>query len=263
MKHFIYILCFGWTFFGFSQNLEQKKEKANDSIKQVENFNQKLKKTTSNNIHLLWDELLKKHVSDNGNVNYEGFKSDHKKLLYYIYVLSLVNKNENFNKLSKNEKLAYWINLYNALTIDLIVRHYPIKSIKDIKNPWKQRLWIDSNLKYNLDEIEHDILRKMNEPRIHFAIVCASISCPKLQNQAYTADLIETQLTKATKEFLADNTKNEIGKNELKLSKIFKWFNKDFETNGTVIDFINQYTTTTISEDAKINYKNYNWNLNE
>ncbi len=263
MKHFIYILCFGWTFFGFSQDLEQKKEKANDSIKQMENFHQELKKRTSNNIHILWDELLKKHVSGYGNVNYEGFKSDHKKLLDYIYVLSLVNKNENFNKLSKNEKLAYWINLYNALTVDLIVRHYPIKSIKDIKNPWKQRLWKTANLNYNLDEIEHDILRKMNEPRIHFAIVCASISCPKLKNQAYTADLLETQLTKATKEFLADNTKNEIAKNELKISKIFKWFSKDFETNGTVIDFINQYTTIKISKDAKINYKGYNWDLNE
>ena len=143
------------------------------------------------------------------------------------------------------------------------MHHYPIKSIKDIKNPWKQRLWKTANLNYNLDEIEHDILRKMNEPRIHFAIVCASISCPKLKNQAYTADLLETQLTKATKEFLADNTKNEIAKNELKISKIFKWFSKDFETNGTVIDFINQYTTIKISKDAKINYKGYNWDLNE
>lgn len=232
MKHFIYILCFGWTFFGFSQDLK----------------------------HELWSELLAKHVSNSGEVNYKSFAKDSVKLKEYISYLA---KNTPSKNTAKNEKLAYWINLYNALTVDLIVHHYPIKSIKDIKNPWKQRLWKTANLSYNLDEIEHDILRKMNEPRIHFAIVCASISCPKLQNQAYTANLLETQLTKATKEFLADNTKNEITENELKLSKIFKWFTKDFETNGTVIDFINQYTTTTISGDAKINYKNYNWNLNE
>lgn len=232
MKHLIYILCFSWTFFGFSQDLD----------------------------HKLWSELLSKHVSESGEVNYKSFKKDSVKLKDYISYLS---KNMPSDSASKNEKLAYWINLYNVLTVDLIVRHYPIKSIKDIKNPWKQRLWKTANLNYNLDEIEHDILRKMNEPRIHFAIVCASISCPKLQNKAFKANTLEAQLTKATKAFLADNTKNEITKNQLKLSKIFKWFSKDFETNGNVIDFINLYTSTTISEDAKINYKNYNWNLNE
>lgn len=232
MKCFMYLFIFSWTFFGFSQDLN----------------------------HKLWSELLSKHVSESGEVNYKSFKKDSVKLRDYISYLS---KNRPSDSATKNEKLAYWINLYNVLTIDLIVRHYPIKSIKDIKNPWKQRLWKTANLSYNLDEIEHDILRKMNEPRIHFAIVCASISCPKLQNKAFKANTLDAQLTKATKTFLADNTKNEITKNQLKLSKIFKWFSKDFETNGTVIDFINRYTTTTISEDAKINYKDYNWNLNE
>ncbi|WP_027880972.1 DUF547 domain-containing protein [Mesoflavibacter zeaxanthinifaciens] len=232
MKHFIYLFIFSWTFFGFSQDLD----------------------------HKLWSELLSKHVSESGEVNYKSFKKDSVKLKDYISYLA---KNTPSDDATKNEKLAYWINQYNVLTVDLIVRHYPIKSIKDIKNPWKQRLWKTANLSYNLDEIEHDILRKMNEPRIHFAIVCASISCPKLQNKAFKANTLDAQLTKATKEFLADNTKNEITKNQLKLSKIFKWFRKDFETNGSVIDFINQYTLTTISKDAKINYQDYNWNLNE
>jgi len=232
MKHFIYLFIFSWTFFGFSQDLD----------------------------HKLWSELLTKHVSESGEVNYKSFKKDSVKLKDYISYLA---KNTPSDSATKNEKLAYWINLYNVLTVDLIVRNYPIKSIKDIKNPWKQRLWETANLSYNLDEIEHDILRKMNEPRIHFAIVCASISCPKLQNKAFKANTLDAQLTKATKAFLADNTKNEITKNQLNLSKIFKWFRKDFETNGTVIDFINQYTSTTISKDAKINYKDYNWNLNE
>lgn len=232
MKYFMYLFIFSWTFFGFSQDLD----------------------------HKLWSELLSKHVSESGEVNYKSFKKDSVKLKDYISYLA---KNTPSDSATKNEKLAYWINLYNVLTVDLIVRHYPIKSIKDIKNPWKQRLWKTANISYNLDEIEHDILRKMNEPRIHFAIVCASISCPKLQNKAFKANTLDAQLTKATKAFLADNTKNEITKNQLKLSKIFKWFRKDFETNGTVIDFINQYTSTTISKDAKINYKDYNWNLNE
>jgi hypothetical protein len=116
---------------------------------------------------------------------------------------------------------------------------------------------------YNLDEIEHQILRKMNEPRIHFAIVCASYSCPKLQNEAFVASNLEQQLTKATKKFLNDPERNSISKDNLELSKIFKWFAKDFKRNGSLIDFLNQYTDVKISTKARINYKDYNWDLNE
>ncbi|RAJ15102.1 DUF547 domain-containing protein [Olleya aquimaris] len=210
--------------------------------------------------HGRWNTLLEKHVSDQGNVNYLQFKSDKTILAVYIDALS---ENVPTDSWSKQEKLAYWINTYNALTVDLILRNYPIKSIKDIKDPWKQRLWKLGNKWYNLDEIEHQILRKMDEPRIHFAIVCASYSCPKLQNKAFTAEHLETQLTNATKEFLSDTKRNEISENSLKLSKIFRWFDNDFKQNGSLIDFINTYTTTNISEDAKISYKDYNWDLND
>jgi len=163
---------------------------------------------------------------------------------------------------SKEAKLAYWINAYNALTIDLILKNYPVKSIKDIKNPWDQKLWQFGDTWQDLNTIEHKILRPMKEPRIHFAIVCASISCPKLQNKAFTASTLETQLTQATKEFLNDPTKNELTKDAVQLSRIFKWFKKDFEITGSLIQFLNQYTDFEISESAKANYKDYNWNLN-
>ncbi|GAA4805314.1 hypothetical protein GCM10023330_09710 [Litoribaculum gwangyangense] len=214
-------------------------------------------------IHQLWDELLQKHVSDNGHVNYKTFKTEHKKLLDYIYVLSLMHKSDKFESFPKDEKLAFWINAYNAMTIDLILRHYPLKSIKDIKNPWEQRYWKLGEKWYNLSEIEHQILRKMNEPRIHFAIVCASFSCPKLQNEAFTSERLESQLTDVTKEFLNDPKRNSISENSLELSKIFQWFSKDFKQNGSVIDFINQYSRIKISENAKIKYKDYNWAINE
>ena len=248
---------------GFAQDSNQKKLSNYDSIKKGKDFNQNLKNRTSNHIHELWDELLKKHVSTNGNVDYKGIKYEYKKLLDYIYVLSLIHENEQFDSLSKNEKLAYWINLYNALTVDLIIRNYPITSIKDIKNPWKQRLWKAANLNYNLDEIEHVILRKMNEPRIHFAIVCASISCPKLQNEAFNAANLEIQLSQSTREFLMDSTKNTITEYHLELSKIFKWFSTDFNESGGVRTFIKQYSKLNISDKAKITFKTYNWNLNE
>lgn len=212
------------------------------------------------NIHEGWNTLLQKYVSENGNVDYEGFKNEREKLLSYFKVLNQTLPKETD---SKAYTLTFWINAYNAFTIDLILRHYPIKSIKDIKNPWDQRYWKLGGKWYNLNDIEHEILRKMNEPRIHFAIVCASISCPKLQNKAFTASKLEQQLTDATKGFLSDDTRNSISENNLELSKIFQWFSKDFKQNGSLIDFLNQYTTIEISAKAKKSYKDYNWNLNE
>lgn len=209
--------------------------------------------------HNRWNALLQKNVSETGGVNYEAFRKSRTELDAYINNLTSNVPNENW---SKQETLAFWINAYNALTIDLILRNYPTKSIKDIKDPWDQRLWKFGKKWYNLNDIEHEILRKMDEPRIHFAIVCASVSCPKLQNTAFTAENLEAQLNNATKQFLKDKTRNEISKDELRLSKIFKWFKKDFEQNGSLVDFLNEYSDIAISQSAKVRYKDYNWDLN-
>lgn len=210
--------------------------------------------------HNRWNKLLKKNVSDSGNVNYLAFKNDKTELHLYIDSLS---ENLPTAQWTKPEKLAYWINAYNAMTVDLIIKNYPIKSIKDIKNPWDQRLWKLGEEWYSLNQIEHEILRKMDEPRIHFAIVCASVSCPKLQNQAFTASKLEDQLTKATKAFLADQSKNEITPESIKISKIFQWFAKDFKQNSSLIDFLNLYSEIKIYANAKKSFKAYNWDLNE
>ncbi len=211
-------------------------------------------------IHSTFNRLLQKHVSNNGNVDYKGFKKDQTLLRNYIASLG---KNMPIENWTKEDKLAYWMNAYNAMTIDLIIRNYPINSIKDINKPWDQRLWKLGSKWYNLNDIEHQILRKMNEPRIHFGIVCASFSCPKLINQAFTASNLESQLTSATKDFLADKNRNNISQNSMKLSKIFQWFAKDFKKDGSLIDFLNKYSEITISNKAKKSYLNYNWSLNE
>ena len=210
--------------------------------------------------HSAWNNLLQKHVTKDGVVNYKDFKTDRSKLLEYIKVLG---KNMPTDNWSKSQKLAYWINAYNAMTVDLILQNYPLKSIKDIKKPWNQRLWKLGEKWYNLDEIEHKILRKMDEPRIHFAINCASFSCPPLLNEAFTATYLEAQLTQVTKTFLADSRRNTITKDKLEISKIFKWFSKDFKQNGSLIDFLNTYIDVKISAKAKKKYKDYNWDLNE
>ena len=210
--------------------------------------------------HSQWNDLLQKHVSEEGLVDYNGFKKDREKLDAY---LSKVSKMKPTEKWSIQEQLAYYINIYNAYTVDLILENQPLKSIKDIDGAWTKEIVQIGDVEISLGGIENSILRKMNEPRIHFAINCASISCPKLLNEAYTAAKINEQLERATKEFI-NSDKNEISKNSVKLSSIFDWYKKDFTEDGkTVLDYINKYSKVKVDAGTSISYKGYNWNLNE
>ena len=217
--------------------------------------------------HEIFDALLKKYINAQGNVDYNGFKKDEKILNNY---LDLLSKNEPTATWSKSEQLAYWINVYNAYTISLVSKHYPVASIKDIRPgiPFINSVWDIKFIKigkntYDLNNIEHSILRKkFSEPRIHFAINCASYSCPRLRNEAYTASKLEDQLTAAAKDFLADKTKNEITADKISLSKIFDWFTGDFKKQGSLIDFLNLYAPLKINTNAKVGYKDYIWTLN-
>lgn len=209
--------------------------------------------------HSIWTVFLQKYVSNSGHVDYKSISTNKSELNNYLNQFVDASPNENW---TKQEKLAYWINTYNAFTIKLIIDNYPVTSIKDIKSPWDQEFIPINGEMISLNHIEHKILRNMNEPRIHFAIVCASESCPKLLNEAFVANKLEDQLTHATKAFLSDETKNQITENKLELSKIFKWFSKDFNQQGSLIDFLNQYTDVEISENAKIKYLDYSWELN-
>lgn len=210
--------------------------------------------------HQKWSALLQKNVNANGDVNYEAFINDKKELEAY---LTLLQKNAPAKNWSKNDKLAYYINLYNAGTVKLIIDNYPTKSIKDIKSPWDKDVVAIGDTMYSLGYIEHKVLRKMNEPRIHFAINCASYSCPKLVNKAFLADTMDVQLETAAIDFIADKKRNVISANKVELSEIFKWFKSDFTENTTLIGFINKYSTTQVKDGAKVKYIDYNWSLNE
>ncbi|MGJ8590960.1 MAG: DUF547 domain-containing protein [Aquaticitalea sp.] len=224
-----------------------------------------LTSTTANSAinidHSDWSQLLKKHVNSNGFVDYKGFKNDKPKLDAYLVKLSTYEPNDDW---SVQELLAYYINLYNAATIQLIVDNYPTKSIKDIKGPWTKGFVKIGSKELSLGAIENGILRKMDEPRIHFAINCASISCPKLMNEAYTAGKINEQLEAATKEFI-NGDKNDISSTNPKLSKIFDFYTGDFKVDGKkdLIGYINKYSKTKINSNAKYSFKEYDWNLNE
>jgi len=218
--------------------------------------------------HELWTELLQKYVSDEGWVDYQGFHKDSQKLDRYLDILRKSHPND--KNWSRDEQLAYWINAYNAFTVKLIVDHYPVASIKDIKNgiPFVNTVWDIKFIEieghdYDLNNIEHGIIRQyFDEPRIHFAINCASISCPRLLNTAYLPSKLEEQLTNAAKSFLADPLRNQVS--EYQVSSIFSWFRGDFKKkSGSLVNFINQYAPEPIPEDANLTFLEYNWQLNE
>ncbi|MEK6153360.1 DUF547 domain-containing protein [Flavobacteriaceae bacterium 3-367] len=210
--------------------------------------------------HSAWNELLKTYVNVNGDVDYGSFKADRAKLQVYLDALAANLPDESW---TREQVLAYWINAYNAFTIKLIIDNYPIKSIKDIKDPWGTRFFKLGDKWYNLGEIEHKILRKMDEPRIHFAINCASYSCPRLLNEAYTPSRLEAQLQAMTIDFVNDTKRNRISTSSAQLSNIFKWYKKDFTTGTSLIDYIKAYTNIAVGKQTKITYLKYDWSLNE
>jgi len=216
-----------------------------------------------------WNELLTNYVEKSGDVDYDGFIRDSVDLNSYLYQLSA---NPPSLKWSKEQQLTYWINAYNAFTIQLIIRNYPLLSIKEIggkiqvpfiNSPWDIAFIRIGNNTLTLNNIEHQILRKQfDEPRIHFAIVCASTSCPRLRNEAYRPEIIEEQLQEQAVDFVNDPSKNIIGKDLVEISKIFQWFGGDFTNNGSLIDYLNKYSTIPINRNAKVRYLDYDWNLN-
>jgi hypothetical protein len=221
--------------------------------------------------HSAFDKLLKKHVNARGLVDYQGFKVDEAVFNQY---LALLSKNPPAANWPKADQMAYWINAYNAYTIRLILDHYPVQSIKDIGSkikipfvttPWAAKFFSIGGEKMSLDNIEHGILRKkFDDPRIHFTLVCASISCPKLRNEAYTAAQLEKQLDDQGRDFLNNPAKNKISRSEAQLSKYFDWYKGDWEKNGqSVVKWVNRYSTTKIDASTKISYLEYNWNLNK
>ena len=213
----------------------------------------------------IFDSLLQKNVDKAGRVDYQSLKNNETLLDNY---LAYIQNNEPTKDWSSNKKKAFWINTYNAYTIKIILNNYPLKSIRDIKidgkTAWKIPFVKVGQKRYTLDQIEHEILRKkFNDPRIHVGINCASVSCPRLWNFAFTEDNIASSLDNLMKVFINDTTRNKISKNNVALSEIFNWFSKDFIKNGTIINYLNTYAAIKISEKASIKYLTYDWSLNK
>lgn len=210
--------------------------------------------------HDAWDQLLRANVSATGKVNYKGFKAQQSTFDAYLQQLA---DNPVQADWSRNEKMAYWINAYNAFTIKLILDNYPVKSIMDLHGgkPWDVQ-WIKLGTKtYSLNNIEHDILRpKYKDARIHFAVNCAAKSCPPVLNRAWTAANLNSNFQKQATSFINNTTFNKISADKIQVSKIFEWYAVDF---GNLINYLNKFSSTQINSGAKIEYIEYDWKLNE
>lgn len=231
--------------------------------------------------HAILTNLMNKY-NVNGSLDYRGLTKE-EKLNEYLNLLANVNPSRLG---SDQEKMAFWINVYNAFTIKAIVDNYPVESINDLHSGgriighiFSTTVWDDdfiqiNNKEYSLNDVEHKILRKeFKEPRIHFAIVCASISCPQLRNEAYSAAKLEEQLQDQAIKFFGDKTKNKFDeKNKIAhLSKILDWFDEDFgENDEEVLRFVSKYLNSKLSskinediDNWSIEYLDYDWSLNE
>jgi hypothetical protein len=218
--------------------------------------------------HSLYGELLSKYVN-NGVVDYQGFKNEEAKLDEYLTVL----ENTNVSELSRDEMFAFYVNAYNAWTIKLILSAYPgIESIKDLgnifKSPWEKEIVRIEGRVLTLDDIEHEILRaQFKDPRIHFAVNCASKSCPPLISEPYRGSTLNRQLDDAARAFINDPKSNYLKGNKLYVSRIFKWFSEDF--NDGVVGFFLKYGEGDFKKELeaqkdKLNivYLSYDWSLN-
>ncbi len=224
--------------------------------------------------HADYDQLLKKHVDERGMVNYRAFMADSSRLSAYCSRIS--NTLPNDQNWSKNEQLAYWINAYNAFTIQRVLRGRPSKSIRQlggdktlVNTVWDQRfirLGKDKE-KYCLNDLEQRLIRKrFDEYRIHFALVCAAVSCPKLRREAYVGARLNQQLEEQAQDFINDPTKNKLTPpNAPQVSEIFNFYPGDFKKNGNTIQkTINKYAAgPKVNPDAKLAYMPYNWDLNQ
>ena len=218
--------------------------------------------------HQIFGDLLTKYNQD-GHVDYAGLKRQETRLDVYLEGLAEIDP----DSLPRNERFAFFINAYNAWTIKLVLSGYPgIESIKNLgslfKSPWKQKIVNLRGMLTTLDHIEHGILRpEFRDPRVHFAINCASKGCPPLYQEPFSGSQLDMQLNEVTRHFINNPKFNRLEGNTLYVSSIFRWFSEDF--NDDIIGFIEKYASSELKSEItarrsslKLKYLGYDWSLN-
>ncbi|MCB2377698.1 DUF547 domain-containing protein [Hymenobacter sp. BT635] len=221
-----------------------------------------------NLLHSTWTDLLRKHVTHEGLVDYEGFIEDEDQLDAYLQNL---RKTPPTTAWAKPDAEAYWLNLYNAATIYTVLQYYPVASMNEIrvkvlkgyKSAWEDN-WINVGGKlYSLNTIEKEVLRpQFQDPRVHFALVCAATSSPPLLNEAYDGARLNQQLDAQARLFLAHSTLNQLTPTKVRLSSLFDWYAAEFGEGEKLIAFLNRYSTAKIEPKATVEFLSFNWALN-
>jgi len=264
----VLVIAAGWLFVSNSLQAQQPlgKRWAAEEMVSMEDID-----------HSPYDALLQKYVDEDGYVDYASWKqseSDRRALQDYLTALSRATPSRNA---SQSARLAFWINVYNALTLEGILREYPTTSIRNHTsklggyNIWKHLPLLVGNTPFSLHEIEHEVLRPMGEPRIHFAIVCASIGCPRLLNEAYTAEDLESQLTKNSRDFFSRSQNLQVDQDSrvIYVSSILKWFGDDFgDSQQERFTYLKPYLPEearelSVDPQTTVRYLDYDWNLND
>ena len=226
--------------------------------------------------HSTWDDLLRRYVlvqpADANRFNYaEVTASDRAQLQSYLGAMSATP----ISVFNRNEQIAFWINLYNALTVEIVLQHYPVDTIREISfslftsGPWGEKLIRVEDEELTLDDIEHRILRPIwKDPRIHYALNCAAIGCPNLQPTAFSARNTDAMLDRAAREFINHPRGVSVSAGELKVSRIYDWFEEDFGGNdASVIAHLNQYADTklqaSLAGKKRIGQYQHDWTIND
>lgn len=227
--------------------------------------------------HSDFSQLLGKYIVQDktglNRVNYQALKTEQSGLKAYISHLEAVK----VTKLAKNEQFAFWANLYNAVTLNVVLDAYPVKTIKDIdispgifsNGPWGKKLVTIEGTKLSLDDIEHKILRPIfQDPRVHYAVNCASIGCPNLQNQAFTGGKLNAQLDQAARDYVNSSRGAVVKNGRVSASKIYSWFKKDFGPNQTTLlahlkTYAQEPLKGQLNQINTINRYFYDWTLND
>lgn len=208
--------------------------------------------------HQQLDNILKLHVTEKGEVQYSTLKPKIKEIESILKIYAQARP----STFSKDDRLAYYINVYNLSIIFKILQKYPIKSIKELNNgnPWDDKFITIEGKKYSLNDLENTLIRPVfKDPRIHFALNCGAKSCPILLNEAYKGAKLGKQLDTQTQKFINNKKFNVIEKNKVNVSKLFDWYKDDF---GNVCDFLNKYSNIKVNQSASISYLLYDWTLN-
>lgn len=213
--------------------------------------------------HADWDAVLRVRVNDLGEFDYSGLAQDRMRFDRYLKRLAATSPDSDPAAFpTDEERIAYWINAYNALTVEGVLRAYPVRSVRKLDKFFKQPAYELGRRTVSLDDVEHEILRKrFSEPRIHFALVCASVSCPRLAPFAFTGAKLDDQLDSRARLFVSERRNVLVDSGAVTLSKIFDWFSGDFKPAGGVPAFITAHGGPNLA-GKRLRYRSYDWSLN-